>query len=121
MADTFPPAGLTLPSPDWGLSSAPSANVSKSKLGDGYEFREPKGLNFRSESFQPTWSSLDPGPAQQAYEWLFQRLELYAFMWAHPVTLKVYQVIASNLSIEFDTYGNAILKVTFTQDFNPIP
>lgn len=120
MADTFPLPAWNLPQPDWGFNTDASANVTTSKLGDGYEFREPNGLNYRSESFQPVWSNLSPAVAMLAYNFLFERLSLKAFMWKHPVTNKVYQVLASGLSIEYDVFDNAILKVSFTQDFNPI-
>lgn len=120
MADTFPLPAWNLPAPDWGFASTPRADVTKIKMGDGYEFREPKGLNFRSETFQPVWSNLDVTTGQAAYDWLFIRLDLTAFMWKHPVTNKMYQVLASELGIEFDVFNNAIVKVTLTQDFNPL-
>lgn len=120
MADTFPLPAWNMPTPDWGFASTPKADVTRTKLGDGYEFREAKGLNYRSESFQPSWSNLDPTLGQTVYGWLFQRLELNAFKWKHPVTNKMYQVVASDLSIEYDVFNNAVVKVTLTQDFNPL-
>lgn len=120
MADTFPLPAWNMPAPDWGFASTPQANVTKTKLGDGYEFREAKGLNYRSETFQPVWSNLDPTLGQTVYDWLFERLDLKAFKWKHPVTNKMYQVLAGELSIEFDVFNNAIVKVTLTQDFNPL-
>lgn len=120
MAEIFPPAGVDLGTPDWGLGTSPTVKVDKQTLGDGYEYREPVGLNFRKESFQPTWSNLSPAVALQAYNFLLERLEWKAFDWIHPVTKRRYQVTASNLSIEYDTFDNAILKVTLTQDFNPV-
>lgn len=120
MADVFPPAGVNIGTPDWGLAITPTANVERSKLGDGYEYREPKGINHVSESFQPIWSSVPPAAALIAYKFLRDRLEWKAFMWVHPVTQVTYQVVASALSLEHDEFDNAVLKVTFTQDFNPI-
>lgn len=120
MADIFPLPAWNMPAPDWGFSSNPQADVTKTKLGDGYEFREPKGLNYKSETFQPVWSNLDPAIGQSAYDWLFERLDLLAFRWQHPVTNKMYQVLAGDLSIEYDVFNNAIVKVTLTQDFNPL-
>lgn len=120
MADIFPLPEWNLESPDWGFSTDSSANVQAIRLGDGYEYREPKGLNFRSESFQPVWSNLDVATAEKVYDFLFARQSLTAFKWVHPVTGKTYQVLASGLSKEYDTFNNAIIKVTFTQDFNPL-
>ena len=120
MADTFPLPAWNMPAPDWGFASTPQADVTKTKLGEGYEFREPKGLNYKSESFQPVWSNLDVATAEKVYDFLFARQSLTAFKWVHPVTGKTYQVLASGLSKEYDTFNNAIIKVTFTQDFNPL-
>lgn len=120
MADLFPPAGVDIGVPDWGLSTNPSVRVDKQQLGDGYEYREPVGINFKRESFQPVWSNASPANALKAYTFLFERLEWKAFKWVHPLTKVTYQVVASGLSIEYDVYDNAILKVTLTQDFNPI-
>lgn len=123
--DNFPPPldqfnGYRMPSPDWGLSTDLSTDIEEIKLGDGYVVRQPKGLNFRSESFSPSWSDLDPAPGQFIYDWLKARADLVPFRWVHPVTGAVYQVIARGPKISYDTWNNAVVSVTFEQDFNPV-
>lgn len=117
--DVFPPAGVELGTPDWGFKESPEADVDVIPLGDGYESREPKGLNWIKDSYEPTWSSLETAPAQQAYEFLRARLKLKAVMWNHPVTGQPVKVVPQAVSINYDTYNNAILSVTFKRDHNP--
>lgn len=119
MALIFPPVGMKLGQPDWGFKHDPTADVEVVKLGDGYEFREPKGLNHISTAFQPVWSNLDPLVATAAYEDLLPDLKLRERLWIHPLTGATWKVIPEALSLEYDTWGNAILSITWRQGFNP--
>lgn len=118
-AEIFPPAGVVLGTPDWGFQQAPDADVDIYKLGDGYESREPKGLNSVKESFSPSWSNLSPGPALQAYNFLKARLKWKQLTWTHPVTGATHKVTCQSVSITYDQWDNAILAASFKQDFNP--
>lgn len=119
MADVFPPPGVNLGTPDWGFQQAPEAEVDIYSLGDGYEVREPKGLNWLKESFSPSWSSTDPVTAKAAYDFLKARLKWKQMTWTHPVSGVVYKVTCQSVSITYDTFNNAVLSVSFKQDFNP--
>ncbi|QYW06476.1 putative minor tail protein [Pseudomonas phage UAntarctica] len=119
MAEVFPPAGLVLPSPDWGYKISPDADVQVSKLGDGYEVRTPSGLNFISENLSPTWSSLDPDVGLAAYNFLKARLRWKGLLFTDPISGQVYKVTADSVALTYDTWGNAVLDVQFRQDFNP--
>lgn len=105
--------------PDWGFNVEPEANVEEVKLGDGYVYREPIGLNYLKEKFNPVWSSLDPEEGRPVYQWLMSRLKLKPFLWNHPVSGEQYQVVCQSVSITDDTWGNVVLSATFEQDFNP--
>ena len=119
MADLFPPPGLVLPKPDWGFKESPDADVIVEKMGDGYEVRTPNGLNHIKDTLSPTWSSLDPDVGVQAYEFLKSRLNWKSVMWEHPLNGRMLKVVPQQLSITYDTWGNAVLDVQFRQDFNP--
>lgn len=119
MAEVFPPPGVDLGTPDWGFKQSPSVNADVTKLGDGYEFREKVGLNAVEKTFNPVWSFLDPDEAEQAYDFLEPKVKTVGVLWRHPITNVQYKVVPDAISIEWDTWGNAILDVTFRQDFNP--
>lgn len=119
MAGTFPPPGVTMPNPDWGLSLTPDANVDIQSLGDGYETRESVGLNSVRESMSPKWSNLDPPVGQQCYAYLKPKLKKESVLWTHPVTGTVYKVIPETVTLTWDEFNNEVLDVTFRQDFNP--
>ena len=119
MAEPFPPAGVDLPNPDWDFSQSPEVTVDVQKLGDGYEVRQPIGLNSVKEGFSPKWSSLDPEVAEACYDFLLPRLKLKGLMWTHPVRGTPVKVVAESVNITYDTWDNAVLEVTFRQDFNP--
>ena len=105
--------------PDWGFSESPTTDINESRLGDGYVFREPKGLNFRRTTWQPSWSSLGVVEGEAAYDWLFAREKLIPFLWQHPLTGAMHQVVCQSVSKNYDTWGNVVLNATFEQDFNP--
>lgn len=119
MADLFPPAGVVLGAPDWGFKETPEANVDVITLGDGYESREPVGINHIKDAFEPTWSSLEPAAALAAYQFLRERLKWKAVMWTHPVTGVLTKVVPQTVDLTYDTYNNAVLNVSFKQDHNP--
>lgn len=117
--DVFPPAGVDLGTPDWGFQQSPDADVDVYNLGDGYEMREPKGLNWLKETFNPSWSSLDPAIGLSAFNFLKARLKWKAMSFTHPVTGVVYKVTCQTVSLNYDQWNNAILNASFKQDFNP--
>lgn len=119
MAEMFPPPHIDLGMPDWGFSQSPDANVEITSLGDGYEFRSPKGLNYIRESMSPTWSNLSPSVGRAAYDWLRPKLKLESVLWHHPVSGKIYKVIPESIGIQDDTFDNVVLTVTWREDFNP--
>lgn len=119
MADLFPPAGLVMPKPDWGFDQTPDADVNIVRLGDGYESREPTGLNHITESYSPKWSSLEPAIGEQAYAFLKPRLKWKSVLWAHPVSGVMLKVVPEECSLTYDDWGNAVLDVRFRQDPNP--
>lgn len=120
-APMFPPAGLVMPDPDWGFKESPQAKVNEQELGDGYVFREPKGLNHIKRTFPMTWSELDEQVAEAAYDWLLPKLKLTPIRIKHPVRGTTHQVVIDSLDITYDTYNNAVLNLTVTEDFNPVP
>lgn len=119
MADVFPPPGIDLGMPDWGFKQTPEVNADVIKLGDGYEFREKVGLNAVRKNFNPVWSNLDPDDAEQAYNFLEPLVKTVGVLWTHPINGQVFKVIPDSISLEWDTWGNAVLDVTWRQDFNP--
>lgn len=120
-APMFPPDGLVMPNPDWGFKESPTADVNEQPLGDGYVFREAKGLNHIKRTFPLTWSNLEVPVAEAAYDWLRPKVKLNPIRFRHPVRGTLHQVIIDNVDIEYDTYGNAVLNLTVTEDFNPVP
>lgn len=119
MADVFPPAGVVLGEPDWGFKENPEAKVDVITLGDGYESREPVGLNHITDVYDLTWSSLDPAPARQAHLFLRARLKWKAILWTHPITKEVIKVVPQSCSLTYDIYNNAVLTATLKRDYNP--
>lgn len=113
--DEFPDIDL----PDWGFSDDVDANVEQVSLGDGYTFREAKGLNHLKDSWSPKWSNLDDAVGLSTYAFLRQRLKLIPFLWTHPITAVQYKVVCQSAKLEHDTYGNAVLSATLERDFNP--
>jgi phage-related protein len=113
--DTFPLADK----PDWGLTDQPQANVTAVKFGDGYELRQPNGINYIQEGWSPTWSNLTKESAEQTYAWLKARLALTAFYWTHPVSGMRFKVKCSNVSLNNAGFNDYKLAATFVQDFNP--
>lgn len=109
-----------MPNPDWGFSEAPSADVTVSKLGDGYEVRTPKGLNHVRDDFKPIWSDMNPVDGQAVVDYLKPRLGWKALKWLHPVRKTQVQVVAESVSLEYDQWNNAVLNISFRQDFNPV-
>lgn len=115
MLEQFPDIGA----PDWGLSAEPEADVESISLGDGYEIRRPAGLNHVKESWSPSWSSLDPAVATDAYNWLRARLKWKAFIWVNPLDGLETRVICTSARVSHADYGNSALSATFKQDHNP--
>lgn len=113
--DIFPDIGA----PDWGFGSDAKAKVAVSSFGDGYELRRPDGLNHITESWSPVWSSLDPATAYSAYQWLRQRLEWKAFLWAHPTRNSQVRVVCESVSMSDEDFGRSTLRASFRQDHNP--
>ena len=112
--ETFPFATA----PDWGLSDDVTASIEEQALGDGYVLRRPKGINYLRSSWSPSWSFLEKQESQDIYLWLKSRLGLTAFLWLHPDTLELTQVICktvSRVTADVDLYS---VKATFEQDFN---
>lgn len=105
--------------PDWGFNESPTTNVTESRLGDGYVFREPNGINFRRTTWQPGWSSLEKAEGESTYDWLKARQRLIPFLWQHPLTGVMYQVVCQEVAKTYDTWNNVVLTTTFEQDFNP--
>ncbi|MNQ69549.1 Phage minor tail protein [compost metagenome] len=113
--DEFPDIGT----PDWGFAEQPDADVDQIKLGDGYEFREPRGLNYLKDTWSPKWSNLDETDAETAYAFLRARLKLTPFLWTHPLSAVQYKVLCQSVSLEYDTFDNAVLTASLSRDFNP--
>ncbi|QBJ04559.1 minor tail protein [Pseudomonas phage Lana] len=106
--------------PDWGLSDGAQVNVEESKLGDGYVFRQAKGLNHKRSGWSPSWTNLDPVLAQVVYDWLDARRKLVPVRWLHPVRNVYFQVTVEDVTLTWDVWNNATLSITFEQDFNPV-
>lgn len=119
-APFFPPTGLDLGEPDYGFKETPNANVEETPLGDGYVFREPKGINHIKRTMPMSWSNLDQDVALEAYDWLLPKLKLNPILITHPTRGTQIQVICDSLEITYDTWNNAVLNATFIEDFNPV-
>lgn len=119
MADIFPPGEIDLGTPDWGFAESPEANVNVQRLGDGYESREPIGLNHIKDSYSPTWSFLEPEPARAAYKFIRERLLWKAVLWTHPITGEALKVVPQTVNLTYDEYNNAVLAISFKRDYNP--
>lgn len=119
-APIFPPAGLVMPNPDWGFKESPEAKVDEAEMGDGYVFRQPKGINHIKRTFPMTWSELSPEIGERAYDFLLPMLKVYPLRIAHPVRGYLIQVTLESLDLTYDTWDNAVLNATFKEDFNPV-
>lgn len=120
-AEIFPPAGWAdMGTPDWGLADKAQADIEETKLGDGYVFRQARGLNFIRSAFSPTWPNLPPALGQQAYDWLNLRRKLVPIRWRHPIRDTYIQVTIEDVTITWDEYNNAVLSLELQQDFNPV-
>ena len=115
MLEQFPPIGA----PDWGLGTDPEATVTRVRLGDGYEFRRPEGINHLKDKWSPTWSSLDPDVAEITHAWLKARLNWKAFEWVNPITGLPVKVLCTDAKLTHSDWNNCVLTVVFEQDFNP--
>ena len=113
--DTFP---LLVP-PDWGLEDDVEADVDTQTLGDGYTTRRPKGINYLKASWTPTWSFLGTDEADTISAWLQARLSVTPFLWNHPVSGVVYQVVCTKLARAHSDVGINVVSATFEQDFSP--
>lgn len=105
--------------PDWGVSDATTDDIAKVRFGDGYELRSPNGINFRRSEWPLRWSHLDPEVGAQVYDWLEERKGLTAFLWRHPTRNTMFKVVCEELQLTHDQFGNCILSVKLSQDFNP--
>lgn len=120
-AEMFPPAEYQpMELPDWNFGDRAEADIEESVLGDGYVFRQARGLNFKKGSWSPVWSNLDPVKGQALYDWLLARLKLVTIQWVHPVRNTVLKVTVEDVSLVWDQWNNAILSVSFKQSFNPV-
>lgn len=105
--------------PDWGLANNPKADVIMTDLGDGYQVRRPKGINYLKETWSPNWSFLSREEAQNIYEWLKQRLNLTSFLWRPPDDPQTYRVVCTSVSKAISDVGISAVSATFEQDHNP--
>lgn len=121
MTDVFPPPAVAddMEAPDWGFSESPDNDIEIIALGDGYESREPKGLNYMKENWPVAWSNLTPEVGLACYDFLKTRVKLKAVLWTHPITGVQHKVVPQDVKIEWDTWGNAVLSTTFKKDHNP--
>lgn len=113
--DVFPAIAV----PDYGLEDNPKADVEEVKLGDGYVFRRPTGINYLSYEWPLKWDALDVAVARSTHAWLTARLMLIPFLWTHPVRGVVYKVICTEAKLVYNNFNDEILTATFKQDFNP--
>lgn len=112
--DVFPDIGA----PDWGLTDEVDAAVTKLAFGDGYELRQPAGINHLRDKWDLSWSFLGQAQADSTYKWLRQRKDLTAFLWAHPDGRQI-KVICTSVRLVRQDYNDDILSASFAQDFNP--
>lgn len=115
--DTFPFPDVA---PDWGLTDNVDARVEKQELGDGYVLMRPKGINYLVDSWNPTWTMLEPQVADEIYDWLRPRLKLTPFLWKHPETNTLHQVTCESLSLARTDYGIAVVSASFVKNFNMV-
>jgi len=113
--DVFP----AIDNPDYGLEDTPEADIDEVKMGDGYVFRRPKGLNYLKYTWPLKWNTLEVADAREVYAWLKARLKLVPFHWTHPITGVVYQVTCQEVKLTYNEFNDEILTATFEQDFNP--
>jgi phage-related protein len=113
--DSFP----NIKAPAYGLEDAPEADVEEVKMGDGYTLRRPKGINYIKDKWDLTWDSLEDTDARSTFAWLKARMNLIPFLWTHPVSGVVYQVICKSPKLTYNQFNDEVLTATFEQDFNP--
>ena len=113
--DVFPNIGT----PDWGFGTDTEARVAVSSFGDGYELRRPDGINHLTDSWSPSWTSLDPSVADATYQWLRQRMKWKAFLWMHPTKNVQIQVVCESASVADEEFGRSTLRMNIRQDHNP--
>lgn len=104
--------------PDWGLTTTLKEEMVEQKMGDGYNVSRPKGINYLRESWNPSWSFLDPPVAREMYSWLKARYKLKAFSWTHPETFQVHKVKCVKLTYITADVGLSSINATFEEDFN---
>ena len=113
--EVFPFNDLTA---DWGLQDSVEANIEEHELGDGYVLRRPKGINHLRESWSPKFSFLTKQESQDMYAWIKPRLNLTPFMWKHPDTKEMRQVVCKSISrvtTDIDIY---VIQLELVEDFN---
>lgn len=113
--DVFP----AIDAPAYGFEDSPQADIDVVNMGDGYELRRPKGINYLSYTWPLTWESLSYTVARQTLTWLTVRLKLTPFLWTHPISGVVYQVVCTEARLAYNQFDDEILTATFKQDFNP--
>lgn len=114
--DNFPDIGPQ----DWGQAATPEAKVQVIELGDGYELRQPAGINHTKDTWSLSWSFLSPGVAQSTYDWLKSRMNWKAFRWTDLTTGQVHKVVCTSVNFSHKDYNDCNLTANFKQDFNPV-
>ena len=114
--DVFPFNDWT---PDWGLQDQPKADIEEVTLGDGYVLRRPNGINYIRSTWEPSYSFLDKEQQAQIVSWIRPRLGFVPFLWTHPVTQEVHQVICKQIKHAATDVGIFPVTLQLEQDFNP--
>lgn len=114
MPDTFP----VIENPDWGLADQTQDDIYQVSFGDGYQLRQPAGINHQRRIYDLNWGALTPAVAKSTYEWLKPKKGVEAFLWAHPDGYTV-KVLCTNIKLVQSEYDNSTLAATFVEDFNP--
>lgn len=110
-----------LDTPDWGFSEdEPDVSVTEVRFGDGYTLRQPAGVNHIRDKWSLSWSSLDKVTAESTYQWLRVRKSLKAFLWTHPISGDVHQVVCKSVGLVYNDVNDYLLRASFEKDFNPL-
>lgn len=107
--------------PDWGFAEDdPDVAVTEIRMGDGYVLRQKQGINHIRDKWAPSWSSLTKVQAESTYQWLRERKKLTAFLWTHPISGVVTQVVCTGVTLAYNDYNDYALRAEFERDFNPV-
>lgn len=104
--------------PEFGVEGDVTPNVTIVKFGDGYQQRQPAGMNTMTESWPLTFANREPDESAAILAFLVARGGAESFDWTTPEGIDI-QVICSKWSKIPQKGGRFSITATFDQVFEP--